>query len=164
MSLSDKIADFTSKSGPLGSIRMQDLNDILKDVAEIVGDQVAVELGPSELNTLNTSPVEIIPAPGAGKAIKVISVEERYRYNTAAYTMQGNSGLFANVSSFPMIVTSFGVDQDWTVFHSPGLGGTGNSYPLQENQPLSAFDDIGDSTTTGDGICTLIVNYTIVDL
>ena len=39
--------------------------------------------------TLNATPVEIIPAPGAGKAIVDVSVQAKYVYATAAFDSVG---------------------------------------------------------------------------
>jgi hypothetical protein len=46
----------------------------------------SVKVTPAELNLLNSSPKELIPAPGAGKAIIVVAADATLVFNTTAYT------------------------------------------------------------------------------
>ena len=53
--------------------------------------QVAtIEISAAEVVLLNSAPKELVPAPGAGKAIGLIDMAIDYTFDTAAYTTQGD--------------------------------------------------------------------------
>jgi hypothetical protein len=66
------------------------------------GVQVAtVTLTSAQLKALNTTPVQIIPAPGAGKVIALLGGFAQYNFGTVAYTSNWRWGKFLHRFSRP---------------------------------------------------------------
>ena len=60
--------------------------DILFDKKTSEGGRIRGKLSSAEILTLNTAPVDVIPAPGAGKTIAVVSCTVFLDFNAIAYT------------------------------------------------------------------------------
>jgi hypothetical protein len=134
---------------------------------------LAVPISSVELKALFSSPKEIVPAPGAGKFIRLLTWELVYRFGTVAYLNADVPGL--NYAG------------DDTFLHEPGLSfetilsatadsvgyGVGASHrqsgdsstkflrTLIENKAIVLLDD--QDMTTGDGTAVVTVTYRIVD-
>lgn len=57
------------------------------------GTTITVTLTPSQLQNLNSSPVTIVPAPGAGQAIVIQSIETHLTFNSVPYSNAGDIAL-----------------------------------------------------------------------
>jgi hypothetical protein len=55
--------------------------------------ELIVNISSNEIRTANSVPIPIIPAPGAGKYIEVISVFQKYNFSTLPYKNAGNTNL-----------------------------------------------------------------------
>lgn len=127
--------------------------------------RAAVTVSSAELLTLGSSPVTIIPAPGANKYIVVHKICASYNYGTTAYN-------FANTESAYFYVGAF-----WTAFYIPyttlnlttDVNGTLLPYqnfflevPTNTALTLKTYD--GGNPSTGDGNWDIVVYYTIEDV
>ena len=62
----------------------------------------AITLTSAQILAMNTTPVSVIPAQGAGTLIEVLSAVADYIYGTAQYTSGGAIGLFYGVETGPL--------------------------------------------------------------
>lgn len=114
-------------------------------------------LSSAEILALFTTPIELVPAPGANKYIHVISASAYNNFNTVAYANGVDQLLLrvnANVWTFPNSFTE-------AVADTANMGAVVPDLPIQLNQEL----DITTSTanpTLGDGTITITVLYKIV--
>lgn len=56
-------------------------------------EELIVDISSNEIRTANSAPILIIPAPGAGKYIEVISAFQKYNFSTLPYKNAGNTSL-----------------------------------------------------------------------
>lgn len=128
---------------------------------------VKVVLTQTELSTFGTVPIEVVPAPGAGKAIQPISAYAEYEYGGTAYANFGIPGLTHNPSSgsLPLKTTVSLLDQtvNYVRFFKPTDEGYNAGFTI-DNQPLYFTDDDGSDPTAGNGTLTLYVTYKIIKL
>jgi len=128
---------------------------------------VKVVLTQTELSTFGTVPIEVVPAPGAGKGIQPISAYAEYEYGGTAYANFGIPGLTHNPSSgsLPLKTTVTLLDQtvNYVRFFMPTDEGYNAGFTI-DNQPLYFTDDDGSDPTAGDGTLTLYVTYKIIKL
>ncbi len=110
--------------------------------------------------TLNTVPVILVPAPGVGYAIHVVSGLMKSTYNSIAYAT--NTQLY--------LITSGASNQQNTLdisFSADYFGGSSNSGPLGgryvENADLLAKVPSG-NPTAGNSNITLYVSYLVITL
>ena len=115
----------------------------------------------SELDNCNLTPVDVLPAPGAGKAIQLMSVGWRYtpsttdyNHNTLDFYSNGLGQFQAQMSGVvnnPFAVSSF------------ILSITGAPDMLLANSPLTMVGD-GPPNPGADGILDLYLSHIIVTL
>jgi hypothetical protein len=75
-----------------------------KAKAAISGLQTAfLSVSSAQLLALNTTPLTVVAAPGAGFSIRVISATFSYTYLTSAYTDSGAAGLYYGSSTGTLI-------------------------------------------------------------
>jgi hypothetical protein len=146
------------------------LNNLID--ARLHGYSVTVEMSSTQLRTLHTAPVQLIAAPGAGKAIIVETVELKATEGTAEY-----NGMIE-----PSIVYEDAVDFILFDITAPSIA-TILTQTAASRPPARAFmlgpqtidssndwvdkavilTDTSDSTT-GDALLTARLQYLIVDL
>ena len=128
---------------------------------------VNVVLTQTELSTFGTVPIEVVPAPGVGKAIQPISAYAEYEYGGVAYANFGIPGLTHNPSSgsLPLKSTVSLLDQtaNYVRFFKQTDEGYNAGFTI-DNQPLYFTDDDGSDPTAGNGTLTLYVTYKIIKL
>ena len=128
---------------------------------------VKVVLTQTELSTFGTVPIEVVPAPGVGKAIQPISAYAEYEYGGVAYANFGIPGLTHNPSSgsLPLKSTVSLLDQtaNYVRFFKQTDEGYNAGFTI-DNQPLYFTDDDGSDPTAGNGTLTLYVTYKIIKL
>jgi len=127
--------------------------------------RVAVVLSHAQILTLDSSPVQLIPAPGANRIINVVSVFYSYRFGTVPYFIAGT----------PAIATFYGNDtglrtpQDFGYTNltasasnntSASAVGGGSQAISGVNQPLVAAV-VSVDPTGGDGTLKVVVYYTV---
>ena len=141
--------------------RINNLDIDSKSVVQVID----LEISPAELMTFVSAPVQILPAPGVGKAIEVMSAMGYYLFNTTAYDNMssiviGNSNLASGgqmqsnaliMTYSPSILFRFGIDINFYFLE------------ILENDPLYV-SSIGVDPTVGDGTLKIYITYRIVTL
>lgn len=125
-----------------------------------------VTLTAAQVNALNTTPVDLIPAPGAGKAIVITSVVAEYDYVTTAFggvasgddmRIKYNGG-----STIATIETTGFIDQTSDQYRNYTV--PAGELTIAPNTKV-VVDSGGDGTTGGTGSTVkLIVTYKIISL
>ena len=62
----------------------------IKNAISAVANGVEINLTAANIVAMNTTPVEVVPAPGAGYVLEFISAALIYDYDTATYTGGGD--------------------------------------------------------------------------
>lgn len=120
---------------------------------------VKVSLTASQILTANSAPVEVIPAPGAGKIISVVSALCKFNFGTTAFDGVTLADLIhATATSASVSTGDIGGGVSTFGAMSPGYGGI----QLVENQAL-LFKADGDSTV-GDSTVDLYITYSVITL
>ena len=125
----------------------------------------------AEIKALNTTPISLVAAPGAGKAIMVESVISSLTYATAAFatntdleiryddsTAGDATGAEATVDSLDAILLKTAS----AIFVTPGLGGALDA-EVTQNKGITAKVATG-NPATGGGTMKIKVIYRIVSL
>ncbi len=115
----------------------------------------------TEILDIHNNPVTLIPAPGAGKAIEIISASMYLDYNTTPYVPNGNDYLSIGHSSITRAWQSYGtsmsVSQDQgSVFRNV------SGDPFINNESIELFDN--DGFTGGDSDVKIYLYYRILTL
>ena len=148
-----------------------DLIDSSPNIQDDLGDApadvraVKVALSSAQILALNTTPIQMIAAPGAGLAIQVIGAFIDILFNTAAYVANPNFNLITNTATIQQfthpfvftasIATLRGLD------HSLAVGAADTQ--IIANQALNAFTLIGDPTV-GDSPANVYITYRIITI
>lgn len=137
-----------------------------------------IELSPSQILALDTTPVEVVPAQGVGKAILVVSAWMKLFFNSVPY--QFPNGAQIGISPMPFdyasnyyfnqsqliasnTTPSINSSSDVWVLSNTGKLNTWTSAPLLENMPLSLWSDVAPVPLVGDSTVQLKVYYKIVE-
>lgn len=127
--------------------------------------EVTVRIPSAAVLTMNATPVSLVPAPGAGKAILVDSVRVGLVYGSAAYTCQAGEDLqfrYTNGSGDLVVATI-----DDAVFNGvtaiKGVIRRGSDAVLAANAPVVAFIATGE-WADGDSDLVVVVQYQVVNI
>lgn len=121
---------------------------------------VKVTLTSAQILSSNTTPIQLIAAPGAGKMIMVLSFAGNLTYNTATYATNTSGQLVQGatlVRTFSLAFTTSG-----QIYLAPSSPPLALSSTL-ENQSISFSTQTGDPTA-GDGTIDLHLTYTVITL
>jgi hypothetical protein len=174
-------------NGPFGKRAKSDVEDYdfnsnmeIIDTAIAAGLQAAsVTLTAAQIKALKATPIQIIPAPGAGKAINLIQAVWQYKFGTVPY---GNVPSFPtatlDISQGDINTSDFGLA---AAFAEGFLDQNQNMVQIQPQIPPSGVGIVGTQAeienvavhlgnsgpsefTNGDGTLTVTVYYTVVTL
>lgn len=128
--------------------------------------QASKTITTAQVKLLNTTPIEIVAAPGAGKAIELISLNSDMTFVSAAYTANTSLILITDTAldsqaSDGRILLSTGTRITRGVIIVSGPG-TVNSQ-LVENKALNVSVSTGDPAT-GDSDVIINISYRIVNV
>jgi len=129
---------------------------------------VAVQLSSSQLLNLHATPVTLIAAPGAGFALSLLDCMLHYKYNSTAYTINGDSiKLDYNnaATAFALTFSEAGFfDQTSDQFKFFNGTTANGARTLVENEPFTIGAAGGSNMTLGNGTAVLYINYTLITL
>ncbi len=137
------------------------LNDILtKFQAGLCGSVIStgIPISSAQLLAGNSSPVQVIPAPGVGKAIQILSVSFQYTPGSKEYT--------TNLSGIVDYSTNLGIHFDGTNIISGSVDKITSFVKNESTAPPNTavnFSINSGNPLTGDGTGILSVSYIIVD-
>jgi hypothetical protein len=139
--------------------------------APFVLSRVRVALSSAQLLALFTSPVTIVPAPGAGKRISVLAVSYTYNFVTTGYNLTGDLGPRLYFGGPGGHQADTGTGTMFTLSSSLVNAANGATFTVSngtaiadvENQSLVITNDTGDMTA-GDGTGSVTVLYATITL
>lgn len=126
--------------------------------------QVTVSLSSAQLLSLFSSPVTLVPAPGAGKAIQVLGVFGIFEAGETPYVDGDGEKIAYATDLFDPVA-----DSPWDMTNPDSNGGPAAGKSEQEFDPsvwLNADVVIGCPTTDpteGDGTALIVVTFTVID-
>ncbi len=125
-----------------------------------------VTLSSAQLQHLGATPVQLVPAPGSGKLLNLVSIVAQYKFGSAAYAL-ANGGQFTTAlgsASIGINLAAAGfIDKTTNQIQFNG-GSAGGAQGAMENQPLMISNDGAGEWISGDGTVIVTVYYTVVDL
>lgn len=118
----------------------------------------------TQIKTLNSVPVTIIPAPGAGKAIVCFYAGMNYKRGTISFSTGASQFNFlSDLTNFnAQLVSQSFIDGSQSCFPIAVLVNV-NDTQIIENTPLYVRFDNGDSTV-GNGTVDVYITYQIIIL
>ena len=127
----------------------------------------SVTLSSAQLLNLHSTPVQLVPAPGAGSIVKPLSITLQYKAGSAPYN--ASDGNFAiGTPALPGATHGPGggfIDQaSDQVAYVGGFGGAFGSRSNFENQPIIVQQNGSAEWAGGDGSVIINISYTIVAL
>lgn len=126
--------------------------------------RATVTIPTAEVLTLNATPVELVPAPGAGKSILVHDASLVIDFNSAAYATQTTVNIGVNGADAAQAVFTNGLNA--TADKSVKAAITSSTGASDEQLPANAALEASVPTanpTAGDSDITIEVFYSIVD-
>lgn len=167
-----KISDLTSKTTNLQKLdllNVSEWNGATYDTKSIDGESfilnTKVSLTAAQIKTISTIPISVIPAPGAGKVIEIISAFLKFNYGTVPFDAS-----FLNYS-----LSLYTITADNRQFKTANniLNRTSSTFETFDKLP-SAPDQLAenkaivvegnDDSTVGDSTIDLYINYRIITL
>jgi hypothetical protein len=133
-------------------------------------NKIKITLTAAQLNALKTTPVSLIPAPGANRFIQVLGITGRYLFGTTAFTLNaGTLKLF-----YGLVATAKALTADMSALLTQVVNATtigqavlGNA-TLTDAQALNVDIEAGNdgaaNYTLGDGTVEFIIEYKIVQV
>jgi hypothetical protein len=122
-------------------------------------------LSPAQLKHLRSAPVQLLPAPGGGNVLNLVSIVGQYKSGSSVYSL-GDGGYFTVALGTERVasLTSAGfIDKPVSQIQFNGASAVGTESDM-ENQPLMIFNNGSGEWAEGDGSVVVTVYYTIVGL
>jgi hypothetical protein len=118
----------------------------------------AVTISSAQILSSNSSPIQILPTPGAGKYYDAKFIVE-YTYNTTQY-VSANNTVITDGTTNPYVLFALSSYSTDKVFISQSMNGTSSSNGISTNTSLSLKTLTADPTT-GNGTMLIKVWYSI---
>jgi len=165
-----KISELTAKTTELQELdllNVSEWNGATYDTKSIDGSKfilsTKVSLSAAQIKTANSVPIALISAPGAGKAIEVISALVNFQYGTVAFDSGSTAfELQINTATTHQFLSSGFLNGTSNVFTRMGEVSSSTTQ-IMANEPLN-FALSGADATVGDSTIDLYINYRIITL
>lgn len=118
-------------------------------------------LSSAEILALHSTPIEIVPAPGSGKFIDILSCDVKLNYGTTTYVSSGGAPALRNPSSSNVPVSFY--NNVLTLTSSQITRSNFSSCKLYENEAIECFVATS-NPTTGNGTLDIYITYEIKTL
>lgn len=153
MSIIINTSDNATKLAKWSDVKANATSDVLEKV---------VELTAAEIQTLNSSPYELLPAAGAGKIIRVLDAEVLFTYNAPAYTIGSIAMISGGAANYQAISNDilFATADTYSTFEMIQGANLGN---LAENQPLYLIALVS-NPLNGNGTAIINFRYKIITI
>jgi len=138
----------------------------LIDSMQILDESVTIKeasltIATADVLTLNSVPIEIVAAPGAGFAIEVLSASMKIVFNSVAYATNTDIDLKINTLSDGLFTTD--ISQNASIITNLEDAGSSGSATSVENEALMVSVRSG-NPTAGDSDIKIYVTYRIITL
>lgn len=127
--------------------------------------KVTIPLTSAQLLTLQSTPIQVIPAPGAGKVINLLQAMIVYTFVSTPYSLGDNANLELTASGNSLTLLNIAGILGLSFDLAAAFLTTWGSPPSTlDNQPIDlTFDGTAD-ITAGDGTAVLTIYYFVVTL
>ena len=135
-----------------------------KDASSMIRNAIVTISSAQMLNSF-TTPIVILPAPGVGKVINVLSVNGSLIFGTVPYATNISAFFRYNGLSSGINTASWNIAQTSNKFvrFAIGSNGTGEDPSLIENKAVTLSTQTG-NPTAGDGTFKVFIAYQIITL
>lgn len=134
----------------------------------------STEISSAQILDWHNTEVDILPAPGAGKIVRAVSIDLLCRFGTTPYTFSGgtqqitpcygsNTSVNAGTAAGTFLTLVTSVDKI-VGLGPPGLETFNHNLSLLENQKISIKHLSGGSYVGGDGTIKVLTTYFIINL
>jgi hypothetical protein len=130
---------------------------------ECIQGTAKLTIASADVLTLNTTPIEIVAAPGVGYAIEVISASVKIDFNSAAYATNTILQLTADGATPSQVKWASGVLATSSDLFVKSIESSTTSPQIIENADLNVTVNSG-NPTAGDSDITVYVTYRIITL
>ena len=126
--------------------------------------EVKIDIPTAQVLTLNSVPVQLVAAPGAGYAIEVLSASVKVDFNTTAYATNVLLNIKNSGATYPTNKLNC-LDSTVSMIKQISFTSTSSTTNTQtiENAALNLEVETGDPTA-GDSDITIYVTYRIITL
>ena len=150
-------------SGGADLFKIQDNGNITSGANENVTNNVKVTISSAQILALNTTPIEVVPAPPSGYAIRVISASGKMNFLTAAYATSTTIGLCTATATLCQLTSANLLGSATSIIQRISNEVTGVGTQLVDNQALTVTSLIADPTA-GSGTLDLYITYELIKL
>lgn len=156
-----ELTDFLVYQKSDGSIEAK--KTAISSLLNLATAQIKITIDSADILTSNSSPIELIAAPGVGKIIFPTSALIVYNFGTAGYTTNTTTnlklGLYHTLWTSPNLIAQA---QDAVQFATLSEVGAVVA-PVPSNTALTFTSSTGDPAA-GDGTLDIYINYSIITL
>lgn len=166
-----KISELTAKTTNLQKLdllNVSEWNGDTYDTKSIDGESfilnTKVSLTAAQIKTISTIPISVIPEPGAGKVIEIISAFLKFNYGTV--TFDASFGYSLSLYTLTAATRQFETANN-ILNRTASTIQTFDKLPSAPDQLAvneAIYVDGGDDSTVGDSTIDLYINYRIITL